>query len=92
VGSSQLPAASDHFDTAFMRMVREQFSQFQGLPTQNNLDTLLKGHDFDPTLGMGRILIEKHGIPACHILLHADDILVRGPNHDKDLCSIGLDI
>jgi hypothetical protein len=39
-----------------MRMVREQCSEFQGLPMQNALVTLLQGHDVYPNLGMGRIL------------------------------------
>jgi hypothetical protein len=64
MGSSQSPAASGCFGAAFVRMVREQCSRFQCLPTQHDVVTLLKGHDFDPTLGMGCILIDEHDITA----------------------------
>jgi hypothetical protein len=45
----------------------------------NNFVTLLQGHAFNPTLGMGWILIDEHGIYACHIYLHVDEILVSVP-------------
>jgi hypothetical protein len=51
--SSQMPAESGRFGATFVRMVREQCPQFQGLPLQNDLVTLLQGQDFNPLLGMG---------------------------------------
>jgi hypothetical protein len=49
---------------------------------------LLQGQDFDPTLAMGCILIGEHDIPACHVYLHVDDILVGGPNCDKTFAAL----
>jgi hypothetical protein len=58
MGISHSPAASGRFGAAFVRMVREQCPQFQGLPLQNDLVSLLQGHDFDPILGMGHLLVD----------------------------------
>jgi hypothetical protein len=88
--SSHSLAALGRFGSAFVRMVREQCPQFQGLPTQNDLVTLLRGQNVDPTLGMGRILIDEYDIPVCHVYLHVDDILVNSPNCDKT-CAALLD-
>jgi hypothetical protein len=71
MGRSQSSAKSGRFFAAFLRMVLERCPRFQSLPTQNELVTLLQGHDFDPTLGMG------------HICISVDDMLVSDPHYDK---------
>jgi hypothetical protein len=88
MGSSQSPAASGCFGAAFVRMVREQCPQFQGLLMQNDLVTLLQGPTVDLILGMGWILIDANCIPACHIYLHVDGILFSGPNYYKTCAAL----
>jgi hypothetical protein len=88
MGSFQSPVAMGGFGTAFVRMVWEQYPQFRGLSMQSDVVTLLQGNDFHPTLGMGWMLIDEYGIPACHIYLHIDDILVSGPNYYKTCAAL----
>jgi hypothetical protein len=53
-----------------------------------NLLAMLQAQDFDPTLEVGCILIDEYGIPACHIYLHVDGILVCGSTYDKTCAAL----
>jgi hypothetical protein len=43
----------------------------------------LEGDEFDPKLGIGRVLIVYNVLPACLIWIHVDDIFMHGPTHEK---------
>lgn len=83
MGSTNSPGASGRFGAAFLREVIDTNPDFQGLPMDNNMASHLRGLGYDPSLGIGRILIGKDGRPALLLWIHVDDVFLHGPTEDK---------
>jgi hypothetical protein len=54
----------------------------------NDWKVALEGDEFDPKLGICRVLIGSDGLPDCLIWIHVDDIFLHGPTREK--CSSAL--
>jgi hypothetical protein len=55
----------------------------QGEVLINDWKVALEGDEFDPKLGIGRVLIGSDGLPAYLIWIHVDDIFLHGPTREK---------
>jgi hypothetical protein len=83
MGSTNSPGASGRFGAAFLREVIDTDSRFQGLPRDNSMESHLRGLGYDPSLGIGRILIGSDGLPALLLWIHVDDVFLHGPTENK---------
>jgi hypothetical protein len=83
MGSSNSPAVSGRFGAAFLRLIFQEVQEMQGEVLINDLKVALEGDEFDPKLGIDRVLIGSDGFPACLIWIHVDDIFLHGPTHEK---------
>jgi hypothetical protein len=83
VGSSSSPAVSGRFGAAFLRLIFQEVEEMQGEVLINDWKVALEGDEFDPKLGIGRVLIGSDGLPACLILIHVDDIFLHRPTREK---------
>jgi hypothetical protein len=55
----------------------------QGEVLINDWKVALEGDEFDPKLGIGRVLIGSDGLPVCLIWIHVDDIFLQEPTREK---------
>jgi hypothetical protein len=83
MGSSNHPAVSGRFGAAFLRLIFQEVEEVQGEVLINDWKVALGGDEFDPKLGIGRVLIGSDGLPACLIWIHVDDIFLHGPTCEK---------
>jgi hypothetical protein len=49
----------------------------------NDWKFTLEGDEFDPKLGISRVLIGSDRLPACLSWIHVDDIFLHGPTREK---------
>jgi hypothetical protein len=83
MGSSNYPEVSGRFGAAFLRLIFQEVEEMQGEVLINDWKVALEGDDFDPKLGIGRVLIGYDRLPACLIWIHVDDIFLQGPTRTK---------
>lgn len=83
MGSTNSPGASGRFGAAFLREVIDTDPRFRGVPMDNNMASHLRGLGYDPTVGIGRILVGEDGLPALLLWIHVDDVFLHGPTEDK---------
>jgi hypothetical protein len=61
MGSSNSPAVSGRFGAALLRLILQEVEEMQGEVVINDWKVALEGTEFDPKLGVGRVLIESYG-------------------------------
>jgi hypothetical protein len=83
MGSSNSPAVSGSFGEAFLCLIFQEMEEMQGEVLINDWKVALEGDEFDPKLGIGRVLIGSDGLPACSIWIHVDDIFLHGPTREE---------
>jgi hypothetical protein len=83
MGSSISPAVSGRFGAAFLRLIFQEVEEVQGEVSINDWKVALEGDEFDPKLGILRVLIGSDGLPVCLIWIHVDDIFLHGPTRAK---------
>jgi hypothetical protein len=79
VGYSNSLAVSGSFGAGFLRLIFQEVEEMQGEVLINDWKVTLECDEFDPKLGIGRVLIGYDGLPACLIWIHVDDIFMHGP-------------
>jgi hypothetical protein len=77
--SSNSSALPGRFGAAFLSLIFQEVEEMQGEVVINDWKVVLEGDEFDPKLGIGRVLIGSDGFPACLIWIHVDDIFLHGP-------------
>jgi hypothetical protein len=82
MGAGNSPALACRFGLAFVRMLKERFSEFQGQSKANCYWTGFSPAGFDPKLGYGYVLFGRDG-GSVHIWVWVDDFLIHGPTYDK---------
>mmetsp|Transcript_14789 Transcript_14789/g.22576 ORF Transcript_14789/g.22576 Transcript_14789/m.22576 type:complete len:202 (-) Transcript_14789:1367-1972(-) len=82
MGAGNSPALAGRFSLAFVRLLKENFSKFQGKPETNCWWTSYSEEGFDPALGFGFILKGKDGY-AVKLWVFIDDFLIHGPTYHK---------
>jgi hypothetical protein len=88
MGSSNSPAVSGRFGAAFIRLTFQEVEETQGDVLINDWKVALEGDEFDPKLGIGRVLIGSDGLPACLIWIHVDDIFLH--ESTRETCTSAL--
>jgi hypothetical protein len=83
MGSYNYPAVSDRFGAAFLRLIFQEVEEMQGEVLINNWKVALEGDEFDPKLGIGRVLIGYDGLPDCLIWIHVDAIFLHRTTREK---------
>ena len=84
MGSGNSPSIAGRFGAAFLRLLRENCSAFQGTPGTNTWwDAFASDQPLDGSLSHGRTLMGKDGLPAVLAWAHCDDFLIHGPNKAK---------
>jgi hypothetical protein len=89
MGSSNSPATSGRAGNSFMRKIREKFSLFSGIGKANCYWTQFRDLGYDPDLGYGFVLTNKHGL-AVKLWGFVDDFLIHGATLDS--IKLGLTI
>ena len=74
MGARNSPEASGRFGVALIRLIIDLFGAH---PVDNFIQQYFIKKVTHPTLGEGRVLIGKDGIPAILIWLHVDDLLIH---------------
>ena len=82
MGAGNSPALAGKYGLAFVRLVKERFSEFSGKGRANCYWTGLRDGSFDPELGYGFILEDATG-GCVHIWVWVDDFLLHGPSYEK---------
>jgi hypothetical protein len=67
MASSSYSAVSGRFGAAFLRLIFQEVEEMQGEVLINDWKVALEGEEFDPKLGIGRVLIGSDGLPDCLI-------------------------
>jgi hypothetical protein len=83
MGSSNSPEVSGRFGVAFLSLIFQEVEEMQGEVLINDGKVALEGKGFDPTLGIGILLIGSDGIPVCFMWIHVDGIFLHGPTRAK---------
>jgi hypothetical protein len=81
--SSNSPGVSGRFGAAFLRLIFQEVEEMQGEVLINDWKVALKGNEFDPKIGIGRVLVGSDGLPVSLIWIHVDDIFLHGPTRAK---------
>ena len=79
MGSSNSPATSGRAGNSFMRKIRESFEIFAGVGKANCFWTSFEEAGYDPDLGYGFVLRNRHGL-AVKLWGFVDDFLIHGPS------------
>jgi hypothetical protein len=87
MGSSNSPGISGRFGVASLRLIIDNFHEFQGCAI---LKHPLENGYYNPRMGEGCILIGLDGLPALLIWIHVDDMLVHGPSKDKLMAGLNF--
>ena len=82
MGSSNSPATASRVGNASIRQLRQKFDIFSGIGTANCFWTSFEEVGYDPELGYGFVLTNKHGL-AVKLYGFIDDFLIHGPTHEK---------
>lgn len=82
MGAGNSPAIACRMGLAFVRLLREKFSVFQGKAKANCWWTNFTYSGYDPSLGYGYVLEGKDG-GAVLIWVWVDDFLIHGPTYEK---------
>jgi hypothetical protein len=81
--SSNSPAVSGRFGTDFLRIIFQEVEEMQEDVLINDWKVALQGDEFDPELGICRVLIGSDVLPVCLIWINVDDIFLHGPTRGK---------
>ena len=81
MGSSNSPAAASRVGNAFIRQLWQKFDIFSGIGTANCFWTSFEEVGYDPELGYGFVLTNKHGL-AVKLYGFVDDFLIHGASLD----------
>jgi hypothetical protein len=90
MGSSNSPAVSGRFGTAFLRLICQEVKEMQGEFLINDWKVALYGSGFESKLGIGRVLIGFYGLAVC--LIWMDGILLHGPTRAKCTSALKKDL
>jgi hypothetical protein len=77
MGLSNSPAVSGRFGAAFLRLIFQEVEEMQGEVLINDWKVALEGDEFDPKLGIVRVLVGSDLITVCLIWIHVDDIFLH---------------
>jgi hypothetical protein len=82
MGAGNSPALACRFGLAFVRLIEENFAEFQGQAKANCYWTGFSSAGYDPTLGYGYVLTGRDG-GSVRIWVWVDDFLIHGPTYAK---------
>jgi hypothetical protein len=80
MGGANSPSVAGRYRLSFVRLLKENFSLFQGKARANCWWTGFAELGFDPLLGWGYVLENEHG-PSIRIWVFIDDFFIHGPTH-----------
>jgi hypothetical protein len=89
MGAGNCPAVAGRCGLAFVRMLREKFSEFQGSRRMNSWWTGFQEVGYDPEKGYGFILESSDGL-AVLVWAFVDDFLIHGPTKEKTERALSL--
>ena len=83
MGSSSSPGLASRYGLSFLRLLRERFAEFNGVPVANCWWTgFSEDGTYDPDLGYGLVYHGEDG-PAVLLWVHVDDFAIHGPTYEK---------
>jgi hypothetical protein len=83
MGSRNSPGVSGCFGASLLRVVQASSEDLQGHPDQNDFVSYICKRGYNPSLGMGRVLMGDDGEPSLLIWIHINDNFLHGPTYDK---------
>jgi len=83
MGCKQSPAIACRFDSALLRLLRDESEAFQGVPIENTWRSKLRGTKYEHLLGHGRVLMGSDGTPAALTWGFIDDFYTHAATKEK---------
>lgn len=79
MGASPSPAHAGRYGLAFLRLLKEEYGEYQGEPTANCWWSGFCYQGYDPKMGYGYLWKLPDGAGVVKIFVHVDDFLLHGP-------------